>query len=88
MIDFDIYFRKEDVVATFDSPMFDVRYYFKVTIEFASEQKRMTLKFPTVMATVMESYDFPVSPPMDQPLPEYTVDEDAPSYDGISSSSP
>ncbi|KAI9288795.1 hypothetical protein BC943DRAFT_315326 [Umbelopsis sp. AD052] len=87
-LDFDVYFKKEDVVATFDSPMFEVRYFVKVTIEFASEQKRLALKFPTAMATVMESYDFPASPPIDQPLPEYTVIEEAPSYDGISSSSP
>ena len=68
--------------------MFEVSYFVKVTIEFASEQKRMNLKFPTAMATIMESYDFPVSPPIDQPLPEYTVNEDAPSYDAISFSSP
>jgi hypothetical protein len=87
--DFDVYFKQEDVVATFDSPMLEVHYFVRMLIVFTSEQKRMALKFPVALSTVLETYDLPVSPPMaDQSLPEYSVADVAPSYDADSSTSP
>lgn len=85
--DFDIYFKSDDVIATFTSPMLDIDYFVRVRIVFASDQKDMVLKFPTQMATVQDMFELPVSPPLtDQVLPQYSADESAPSYDALSSS--
>lgn len=75
------------MVASFSSPMLDVLYFVRARIIFSTGQKDMVLKFPTELATVLDTFELPASPPVtDQVLPEYSLDEEAPSYDAQSSS--